>query len=218
MRHVIDVVFRNLAVGFQSDLLRLRTVIVNDAVVVINVGYVPRVIDDGYILAIRREGANIAGVVPSVPGNEAITARSDPPVRIAPTAYADSDRDTPTFRGKRRPAAIIFRVAPRNPGRRPFMARYPDPSFAIDKNPAPIMIGCPAETLVGVPIPSPVSIVPMAIRVGMPVRSTDRNLRLKDVTVRVIVIPLAVIRQLVVEDIITVFVTRSVFLEDVMIS
>ena len=52
----------------------------------------------------------------------------------------------------------------------------------------------------------------------MPVRSTDRNLRLKDVTVRVIVIPLAVIRQLVVEDIITVFVTRSVFLEDVMIS
>jgi hypothetical protein len=58
----------------------------------------------------------------------------------------------------------------------------------------------------------------MAIRVGMPVRSTDRNLRLKDVTVGVIVIPLAVICQLVVEDIIAIFVSRSVFLEDVMIS
>jgi hypothetical protein len=97
------------------------------------------------------------------------------------------------------------------------MTRYPDPSLAVDENPAAIMIRCPAETLVGVPIPSPVSIVPMAIRVGMPVRSTDRNLRLKDVNVRVIVIPLAVICQLVVEDIVAVFVTRSVFLKDVMI-
>ena len=69
---------------------------------------------------------------------------------------AEIDADERVGR-QRRPAAIAAAVAPAHPRRRPGVTGHPDPAFAVDVDPAAIVIGGPAPWLARRrrPTPSP---------------------------------------------------------------
>ena len=79
------------------------------------------------------------------------------------------------FVGRERcPARVFIAIAPVDPGRRPFIARHPEPAQTAVESPSAIMIDDPAPIrlgVVGYPVPSPlVRIDPMPVLVGTPIR------------------------------------------------
>ena len=103
------------------------------------------------------------------------------------------------FRRQGRPADIILVRAPRDPGRRPFVSRHPNPPDFAQPKPAPVVIGRPAKRLVGNPGPPSVAIDPATFGVRPPVARLFRFARLPDVTVIARLAPLAVGIELLVK-------------------
>jgi hypothetical protein len=105
----------------------------------------------------------------------------------------------PRFRRQRSPADIILARPPRDPGRRPFLTRHPDPADAFQANPAPIMVGGPAKRLVGDPGPSRVAVSPAAFGVGPPIAGPLCLAWLPDIPVFVCLPPIAMVLELLVK-------------------
>src|SRR6185369_9296296 len=87
------------------------------------------------------------------------------------------------FRRQRSPADVILARPPRDPGRRPFVTRHPDPADAAQLHPATVVISRPAKFLVRDPGPAGVAVGPAAFSVGPPIAGTLGLARLPDVTV-----------------------------------
>ena len=82
-------------------------------------------------------------------------------------------RRSPRRAAVRRPADGVVAITPVDPGRRPFVARHPEPAEAAVEGPAAVVIGHPAPIrflVVGNPVPAPlVGKDPVADFVGTPV-------------------------------------------------
>src|SRR6185437_7219201 len=80
--------------------------------------------------------------------------------------------DGDVVRRQRSPADIVVAIAPIDPGRRPLLARNPEPAGLV-VHPAPVVIGDPAPVrlgIVGVPEPTPfIGVNPMAGFVRTPI-------------------------------------------------
>ena len=101
-------------------------------------------------------------------------------IRPVPDAAATIEA---RFRRQRRPADVILARSPRDPGRRPFVTRHPNPADASQPDPASIVIRGPAVWFVRHPGPACVGINPATIRVGSPTAGSLGFARLPDVTV-----------------------------------
>jgi hypothetical protein len=93
---------------------------------------------------------------------------------------------------QRGPADIILARSPRDPGRRPFIARHPDPANATQPQPATVVVSRPPKRLLGNPRPAGVAINPAAFGIGPPIAGLFCLTRLPDVTVIARFAPLAV--------------------------
>lgn len=122
---------------------------------------------------------------------ERILVRADVVVAVGPVVDAAAPIEA-RFGRQRRPADIILARAPGDPGRRPLIARHPDPADGLQPHPAPVMISRPAERLVGNPGPASIAINPATFGVGAPVARLFRLARLPDVAVVVRLAPFAV--------------------------
>ncbi|MEN3370133.1 MAG: hypothetical protein V7609_2276 [Verrucomicrobiota bacterium] len=116
-----------------------------------------------------------------IAGNERVLIGADVVITIRPIVDAAAAIEA-RFRRQGRPADIVFARAPGNPGRRPFVARHPNPADAAESQPASVVISRPAKGLVRNPGPTGIGISPMAIRVRSPARFFGLA-RLPDVTV-----------------------------------
>src|ERR1700739_2169948 len=83
------------------------------------------------------------------------------------------------------------------------MSRNPTPTDSLDTDPTSIMIGCPAESLVRVQVPAPITPDPGAILVRLPIIWYVRS---KSVTVIACIYPAAVRRQPRIKEVIIVFI------------
>src|ERR1700726_430560 len=72
------------------------------------------------------------------------------------------------FGGQRCPADVIAALAPRNPGRRPFVAWNPDPADSTQPRPTSVVISRPTEWLFGNPGPAGVGVNPATVSVRTP--------------------------------------------------
>ena len=97
-------------------------------------------------------------------------------------------------RRQRRPADVVAAIAPVDPGRRPFVARHPEPADGAVEGPAAVVIDHPAPVvlvLVGDPVPAPVvGEDPVAVLIRLPVGW--HAIRHPDLTVRCMADPMAV--------------------------
>src|SRR6266513_439739 len=87
------------------------------------------------------------------------------------------------FRRQRRPADIILARTPRDPGRRPFFSRHPNPADAAQFHPTAVVIGRPPKRFVRDPRPTGIAVNPVAFRVRPPIARALRFARLENVTV-----------------------------------
>ncbi len=150
-----------------THLVIIRTFVDDRCVVVGDIGDVGGLIDDSDI-AFRRQDRGLNPLRAKLPGcDEGILVRPDVVIVIRPIVDAGALIE-PRFRGQRRPADVIVALAPRNPGRRPFIARNPDPADSTQTRPAPVMIGRPAEWLFRNPSPAGVGVNPATVRVRTP--------------------------------------------------
>jgi hypothetical protein len=122
--------------------------------------------------------------------NERVLVRPDIVIAVCPIVDAAAPIEARLGR-QRRPADVILARSPRNPGRRPFIARHPDPADATQPQPATVVVSRPPERLLGNPGPTGVAINPAAFGVRPPI-ALFRFARLPDVTVIGRVAPLAV--------------------------
>ena len=97
-------------------------------------------------------------------------------------------------RRQRRPADIVAAIAPIDPGRRPFVARHPEPAEAAVHGPAAVVIDHPAPIVLarfGDPVPAPVvGKDPAAVFIGPPIRR--HPVRHPDLAVTWVADPMAV--------------------------
>src|SRR5205823_13764971 len=103
--------------------------------------------------------------------HEGVLVGSDVVIIIRPVPDAAATIEA-RFRRQRRPADVILARSPRDPGRRPFVTRHPNPTDAPQPDPASIVIRGPAEWLVRHPGPARVGINPATISVGAPTASS----------------------------------------------
>ena len=114
--------------------------------------------------------------------HEGVLVGSDVVIIIRPVPDAAATIEA-RFRRQRRPADVILARSPRDPGRRPFVARHPNPADAAQPDPTSIVIRSPAEWLVRHPSPARVGINPATICVGSPTPSSLGFAWLPDITV-----------------------------------
>ncbi|MDB6147369.1 MAG: hypothetical protein JWO45_1033 [Spartobacteria bacterium] len=170
-------------------LLRARTqfivvwALVHDACVgVSDIRHVCSLIDNSDV-ALGRNDCLFSPSRPKLSGwHETILRRPDVVVTVGPVANTGAPIEA-RFGRKRRPTYVIITFAPRNPGRRPFVAGHPNPSNILQTCPASIMIGRPTKSLVRYPGPAGVGIDPVAVCVRAPISGVLRFARLPDVTV-----------------------------------
>ena len=117
-----------------------------------------------------------------IAGHECILIGPDIVIIIRPVPDAAATIEA-RFRRQRRPADVILARSPRDPGRRPFVTRHPNPADAPQPDPTSIMIRGPAEWLVRHPGPACVGINPATICVGSPTASSLGFAWLPDITV-----------------------------------
>jgi hypothetical protein len=90
--------------------------------------------------------ANVFGAK-IVRSHERVLIRPDVVITVSPILDSAASIE-PRFGRQRRPADVILARAPRDPGRRPFLTRHPNPADATQPNPAAIVISRPTEFLV----------------------------------------------------------------------
>ena len=161
-----DVTLDDLGLCLLLDILDVDD-LVHRHVVVDDLG----VADGACALQERAPAVAVGDVVTRQIVGQEIARPHDRPVIVGHVADRDIDVDAPLtlrLRRQRRPCQIVVRLAPRYPGRRPAIARHPEPADAVGKAPSPIMIGRPAMGLVGGPGPAAIRIDPASARVGTP--------------------------------------------------
>ena len=92
-------------------------------------------------------------------------ARDEGPPGVRRGVIGDVDGEART---ERRPADVLRAVAPGHPGRRPLVARDPDPSLVGVIGPSAVVVRRPSPRLVRDPQPSLVRPFPAAVVVGAP--------------------------------------------------
>ena len=211
LRHEVDVISRDLLAGSPFNARDLRAEIVNHVVLVVNIGDIPRLIEENYVAVRRREVTMVTWPKPVAPSDEDVGCRTDAEVRIAPVRDVEGISNANAgFWWQGSPARIVVTLAPGDPGWRPVAAWNPDPTRASEANPAAVVVACPSEIFVRGPEPATVSPDPVAIGIGSPIAAIGCHLRLKYVAVVIIIKPLAVRRETVVEHIIVIDFIRRV--------
>jgi len=124
-------------------------------------------------------------------GHERILIRTDVVIAIRPILDPAPAIETRFWR-QGRPANVILARTPRNPGRRPFLSRHPNPADAAQPHPPAIVISCPAEGLIRDPRPTGIAINPVAFRVGPPIARVLGVARLEHIAVLLRFSPFAV--------------------------
>src|SRR5207249_9496016 len=97
-----------------------------------------------------------------------ILIRADVVIAVGPVMDAAASIEM-RFGRQWRPAHVILARAPGDPGRRPFIARHPNPADAPQPQPASIPISRPVVGLLGNPGPTGVAVNPATFCVGPPV-------------------------------------------------
>ena len=180
---------RLLSVG--AEFVIVRPLIYDEGVVVSDAGYVCRLIDDGNVALVRKDRALNLTRSEFARCHELILFGADIIIIVRPilnSAAAIKAR----FRWERSPADIVGAFAPRNPGRRPFVAGNPNPAYVAEAGPASVMIGGPTKRFLGNPRPTGVSVNPAPLGIRMPIAGRFCLARLPDVSVIRCLAPVAV--------------------------
>ena len=181
----IDFAFESQALDrllrLRANFVVARTLVHNRGVVVGDVGDVGRLSDDGHVALGRNDRVFEARRAKLFCLDEAILVRTDVVITVRPIVDAGSAIET-RFRRQRSPTDIVITLAPGNPGRRPFVARHPDPADITQARPTSVVIRRPTERLFRNPSPADVGVNPVAIGIGAP-GTRLRLARLPDVTV-----------------------------------
>jgi len=154
-------------------------------------GHVRRVHGDADIALRRNHSAPDMFRAKFVTRDERILVRSDVVIIVRPIVDALAMIE-PRLGRQRRPTNVILARPPRNPGGRPFIARYPDPADATQSHPATVVIRGPAERFVGNPGPAGVAIHPAAFGVRPPIARFFCYARLPDIAVLVSLPPITI--------------------------
>lgn len=137
-------------------------------------------------------GAELSG------SDKRILLGADVVITVRPIVDTAAPIET-SLRGQRGPAHVVLARAPGDPRWSPFVAGHPDPADAFQAEPAPVMVGGPAERLIGHPGPSGVAVNPAPFGVGPPVAGLFRFTRLPDVAIIIRFPPFAVLVELLVK-------------------
>jgi len=211
LRQEVDVISRDLLAGSPFNARDLGPEIVNHVVLVVDIGDISRLVEENYVPVRRREVTPVTWPKPVAQSDEDVGGRTDAEIRIAPVRDVEGiSKSDAGFWWQGSPARIVVTLAPGDPGWRPVAARNPDPTRASDANPAAVVIAGPSEIFVRGPEPATVSPDPVPIAIGAPIAAVDRHLRLKYVAIVIIIKPLTVRRETVVEHIIVIDFVRRV--------
>ncbi len=165
-----------------AQLIEVRTFVHDGGVAISDVGHVGRFIDDRDVLLHGNDGALNVFVADVFVRHEDVFAGFDVIIIIGPMFDAGAFFET-RFRRQRRPADMLIARAPRNPGRRPFVARDPNPTDIAQARPTSVVIGSPAKRLIGNPGPTGLRVSPAAVGIGAPIARLLRGAWLPDITV-----------------------------------
>jgi len=200
----IDFAFESQALDrllrLRANFVVARALVHNRGVVVRDVGDVGRLIDDGHVAFGRNDRVFEPRRAKLFCFDEAILVRTDVVITVRPIVDAGPAIEA-RFRWQRGPTDVVITLAPGNPGRRPFIARHPNPTDIAQARPTSVVIRRPTERLFRDPSPAGVGVNPMAIGIGTP-GARLRLARLPDVTVIGGLAPLAIPVELGVEGVV----------------
>jgi hypothetical protein len=167
----------------RAHFLIVRSLVHHHGVVVSNVRHVGRFDHDRDVALHRHHGSLDTPRAKFVAWNKGVMVGADVVIIVGPIPNAVSAIEA-RFRRQRSPADVIFAGPPRNPSRRPFFARHPNPTDPPEPDPSAVMIRGPAKRLVGHPGPTGVRVNPTTLGVRSPTARLFCFARLPDVTVR----------------------------------
>ena len=133
---------------------------------------------------------------------EKIHAQAEIKIGADGRAVVENSHACPISRARRqrRPAAIIIRVTPRHPRRRPDRVRPPAPAAARIVKPASVVKCRSAPRIIRKPIPARIGVDPMTVvAIWLPARIINHDRRLPAKPVAIHVHPVAVRREIVVK-------------------
>src|SRR6202022_1156209 len=115
-------------------------------------------------------------------GDKGILVWADVVIVIGPFVDASALIES-RFRRQGPPADVIVAFPPGNPRRCPLIARNPNPANSAQARPPSVVIGGPAEWLLGNPGPAGIGVNPATVGIGTPASRAFCFVRLPNVAV-----------------------------------